>query len=460
MNKESLRSPIDQSVVAELPYDEEGIVLEKISNAKKAQASWSQVSFNDRLNYLKKFNQIFLSKREFIGERLTLQMGRPIQFSPKEVDSAIGRSEKMLELLSKQSFQLNVEKENGVEKFMDRVPLGTCLIFGAWNYPLLTVINSIIPALLCGNTVLLKHSTQTLLCGVDLEEAFKEAGLPEGVFQLLNTTYSQTPSLLQNPDINYVVYTGSVAGGRLFSSSRGEKFMNLGLELGGKDPAYVMGDADITNAAANLADGAFFNSGQSCCGVERIYVHDSCYDNFLEALVQESKNLKVGDPREPDTYMGPLAKESGVQHVLKQVDLALKAGAKPLLEDSGKSIHLEGQYLRPEIYCHVNHEMDLMKEETFGPVVGVMKVSSDEEALHLMNDSQYGLTASLWGKDKERIIRLGKKIETGTVMMNRCDYVDPALAWTGVKDTGIGFALSELSINVFTRPKSYLLMGP
>ena len=335
--------------------------------------------------------------------------------------------------------------------------MGVSFVIAPWNYPYLTSVNSIIPSLAAGNSVILKHSAQTPLCAEQLYESAKKT-LPKNIFNYLHMDHKDSLKVVSDKRTAFVSFTGSVKAGYEVQKATNNKFISIALELGGKDPAYVRHDADIEKTVENLVDGSFFNSGQSCCGVERIYVHEHCYDDFLNLLVSETKKLKVGDPRDKDTYLGPMAKQSGLQHVLGQVDLAMKNGAKPLIEAENISLHVKEQYLRPEVFVNVNHEMDLMKEETFGPVVGVMKVSSDEEALKLMNDSQYGLTASLWTKDKERAIHLGQQIETGTVMMNRCDYVDPELAWTGVKETGIGFALSELAINVFTKPKSFLLM--
>jgi len=310
--------------------------------------------------------------------------------------------------------------------------------------------------------VILKHSAQTPLCAERFFEAFQYAGLPEHVFQFLHLSHDATAGLIQDDRINFVAFTGSVAGGHSVQQSASNRFIGVGLELGGKDPAYVRQDADVKFAAENLADGAFFNSGQSCCGIERIYVHESVYDNFVEQLVSEVKKLKLGDPLDKKTTLGPVVKSSVAQFVKAQVDEAISQGAKNLLSDSSASVILRESggssvYLSPSILADVNHTMRVMTEESFGPVVGIMKVKDDREAIQLMNDSEYGLTASIWTNDENAAIKIGEQVEAGTWFMNRCDYLDPALVWTGVKNSGRGCALSVLGYQQFVQPKSYHL---
>lgn len=444
-----VHSPIDDAVVFERPAAHPWEVQKAVETAKIAQMKWAALPLEERLDFLTKFTDAMVEKTPEIARELTIMMGRPISQSPGEMRGFAERARKMIELAPRGLASIEV----GEGRRIDRTPQGLVFVVAAWNYPYLIAVNSVVPALAAGNAVILKHSSQTMACAERFAQAFEAVGLPEGVFQVLHLTHQATEELVASGQCDVVSFTGSVEGGRAIHKAASGTFTPTGLELGGKDPAYVRADADIEFAAENLADGAFFNSGQSCCGIERIYVHRSRFDEFIDLLVDYTRRLKLGNPLEADTTMGPLVRAKAADYVRQQRKEAEEMGAQALLKrELG-----EGAYLPPEIYIDVHHGMSLMTEETFGPVVGVMAVESDEEALLLMNDSRYGLTASIWTEDMHKADRLARHIHTGTVFANRCDYLDPSLAWTGVKDSGRGCTLSVLGYEQLTRPKSFHL---
>jgi len=350
---------------------------------------------------------------------------------------------------------LVVEQSGNFERRIEREPHGVVLVIAPWNYPYLTAINTVVPALIAGNAVVLKHATQTLLVGERMARAFHAAGVPADVFANVFLDHATTSALIAARSFGFVNFTGSVAGGRAIEQAAAGTFTALGLELGGKDPGYVMEDADLDTAVDVLMDAAMYNSGQCCCGIERIYVHASLYDAFVEKAVALVRGYKLGNPLDPDTTIGPMANRRFADEVRAQISEAVAGGAvahvATMAEDDG------GTYLTPQVLTGVSHAMRVMRDESFGPVVGIMKVASDAEAIALMNDSPYGLTASLWTADASRAAAIGAQIETGTIFMNRADYLDPALCWTGCKDTGRGGALSVIGYHNLTRPKSYHL---
>ncbi|WP_312860802.1 aldehyde dehydrogenase family protein [Neoaquamicrobium sediminum] len=330
------------------------------------------------------------------------------------------------------------------------------VVLAPWNYPFLTAVNAVIPALAAGNVVVLKHSDQTPLAAERMYEAFRAAGLPEGVFQYLHMNHEQVGRTIADPRVAYVCFTGSVTGGRAVQRALSGTFTSSGLELGGKDPAYIREDADIEHAVANIADGIFFNSGQSCCGIERVYVHERHFGHVVDGLVAFAEQLKLGDPRDATSTLGPMVKASAANAVRNQVDNAVRQGARALINPQWFAADKnDTAYLAPQILIDCDHSMEIMNEETFGPVAGVMPVGSDDEAVRLMNDSRYGLTASIWTHDRNAARAVGMRLETGTVFMNRCDYLDPDLAWTGVKESGRGATLSRFGFDYLTRPKSF-----
>eukprot|EP01136_Pigoraptor_vietnamica_P043456 Opistho-1_new@18884 len=449
-------TPIDNSVFVtrKLATDEE--VAQTLQRARDAHKKWRDVPLKERMAYCTRFVDAFVKRKDEIAKELTMQMGRPISQTPGEVNGLAERARYMISIAEKALADVQVGEKDGFVRFIRKDPLGVVLVIGAWNYPYLIAVNSIIPAILAGNAVVLKQAAQTPLCAERFKQAFDDAGFPEGVFQFLHMSHATTEKAILNPNVDFVNFTGSVDAGHQIQSVAAKRFIGIGLELGGKDPAYVRADANLEHAVENLVDGSFFNSGQCCCAIERIYVHKDIYDVFVEKFVELTKKYKLGNPLDPETNLGPCVKTSAAEFVRKQINDAVAAGAKALIDPSHFPANKEGTpYLAPQVLVDVNHKMSVMWDESFGPVIGIMKVESDEEAIKLMNDSEFGLTASIWTTDTAAAIAIGDRIETGTWYANRCDYLDPALAWTGVKDSGRGCTLSVLGFDQLTRPKSF-----
>ncbi len=451
-------SPVDGKVYVECAQHGPQDIDQTLDKAKKAQKEWKFVSLTERKSYIEKFINAFVEDTERISTELAWQMGRPIRYGVNEVNGTKERTLGMFDLAQKSLADIFVGEKEGFNRFIRHEPLGTVFVVPAWNYPYLIAVNSIVPGLLAGNAIVLKHSAQTPLVAERFADAFKKAGLPEGLFQFLHLNHESTAQVIRDPRVDFVAFTGSVGGGHNIQKVVAERFVGVGLELGGKDPAYVAADANLKFSVENLVDGSFYNSGQSCCGIERIYVHETLYDDFIEQFAELTKQYKLGNPLDSETTLGPVAKKSGADLVRNHIDAAVKAGAKALIDPAlFPETQLGTNYLAPQVLVNVNHTMDVMVEESFGPVVGIMKVKSDEEALELMNDSPYGLTASIWTQDEDRALELGDRVDTGTLFMNRCDYLDPYLPWVGVKDTGRGCTLSQLGYEHLTRPKSFHL---
>jgi acyl-CoA reductase-like NAD-dependent aldehyde dehydrogenase len=450
-------TPVDGSVYVERAFANDDEIEKALAMAAGAQRGWKNTPVSQRAAICKKTVQYFLSHADEIAEELTWQMGRPIRYAPFEISRGFQeRANYMIGIAEQSLADIEIEKSASFHRFIRREPLGTVLVLAPWNYPYLTSVNAVIPAIMAGNPVILKHAQQTPLCAERYAAAFKEAGLPEGVFQFLHLTHSHVAAIIGNARIAHVAFTGSVEGGFAVQWALSKRFIAAGLELGGKDPAYVRPDANLGYTIENLVDGAYFNSGQSCCGVERIYVHESLFDSFVEGFAALTKQYKLGSPLDPETTLGPLVKISAADFAKSHIQEALAQGAKALIDPAHFSAQKDGApYMAPQVLIDVNHSMQVMTEETFGPVVGIMKVKNDGEAIRLMNDSRYGLTASVWTQDAGAALRLGAQIETGTCFMNRCDYLDPALAWTGVKDSGRGCTLSVVGYESLTRPKSF-----
>jgi len=383
-------------------------------------------------------------------------MGRPISQCGGEMNGFEERARYMIDKSEQALENIVSKKDNEFDNFITKDPLGTIFIIAPWNYPYNTSVNSVVPSLLSGNTVILKHSSQTPLCAEQLFKAAKLSGLPTGVFQFLHLDHQSTSKIISDERIDHVLFTGSVTGGRQVKKAIGERFINVGLELGGKDPAYVRKDCNLQHAIENLADGSFYNSGQSCCGIERIYVDSEVYDDFVEGIKFVTEKYILDDPLKKETNLGPVVKLSAAQSIRSQIKEAISNGAKDIIRKTNFKISEETNcYVGPSILIDVDHNMQFMMEETFGPTVGIMKVNNEDEAAQLMNDSPYGLTACIWTSDKEFAEKFGPRINTGTFFMNRCDYLDPGLAWTGVKNTGTGVTLSVLGFDHVTRVKSY-----
>lgn len=448
-------SPIDGSVLATREAMHLDDAKNAISKATTAQRNWKMRSLSDRVAIVRKAVQLLGEMNDEIVPELAWQMGRPVRYGG-EFGGVLERSDRMAELAADALSPIIVEQSEQFERYINREPHGLVLVIAPWNYPYMTAINTVAPALIAGNAVMLKHATQTMLVGERLQSAFTNAGLPEGVFQNMFLDHDTTSTLIAENAFQFVNFTGSVQAGRKIESAAAGTFTGIGLELGGKDPGYVMDDANMDVAVETLIDGAMFNSGQCCCGIERIYVVESRFDEFVEKSVDIVSKYTLGNPLEEDTTLGPMAQIRFAEHVRSQTNEACEQGAKRLI-NSALFPADSGAYLMPQILVDVNHSMRVMNEESFGPVVGIMKVKNDEEAVRLMNDSVYGLTASLWTVDTERAARLGDSIDTGTVFMNRCDYLDPSLCWTGCKDTGRGGGLSVIGYHNLTRPKSFHL---
>lgn len=449
-------TPIDNSVYVEREYASSQEIENTLMKSKKSFQKWKQISLNERKIILTKFVRSFLANNQEIEEELCRQIGRPISQCGGEMRGFEERALYMIEKSDQALENITSKKNNEFNNYISKDPLGTILIIAPWNYPYNTSVNSIVPSLLAGNCVILKHSSQTPLCAEQLYKAAKTTGLPEGVFQFLHLDHQSTSKIIADNRIDHVLFTGSVSGGRQVKRAIGERFINAGLELGGKDPAYVRKDCNLSHTIENLTDGVLYNSGQSCCGIERIYVDGAVYDDFVEGIKNITENYILDNPLKKNTNLGPVVRLSAAQSIREQIEDAVSNGAKDIISKDNFKISEEGNcYVSPSVLIDVNHSMKFMMEETFGPSVGIMKVSNEDEAIRLMNDSPYGLTASIWTSDKEFAESFGPKINTGTFFMNRCDYLDPGLAWTGVKNTGTGVTLSVLGFDHVTRAKSY-----
>ncbi|MER8712835.1 aldehyde dehydrogenase family protein [Mesorhizobium sp. M0189] len=452
-----IKSPIDGSIYAERPLATDQAIGAAVERAKAAQEKWAQTPVVERGKYMLAMLEALVAMSDEIVPEIAWQMGRPVRYGGEfgGVKERVSYMVEIAEAALKPVMASN--PKHGFRRYVKKVPLGVVMVIAPWNYPYLTAVNTIVPALMAGSAVILKHAAQTLLVGERFQQAFDRAGLPKGLFQNLVLNHAQTERLLGSGKIDHVNFTGSVAGGRAIEKAAAGTFMTLGLELGGKDPAYVLPDAKMDHAVANLVDGAFFNSGQCCCGIERVYVHEKVYDEFVEGFIAETRNYVVGNPLDQATTMGPMAQARFADLIREQKAEALRKGAKAHIDMKVANDRQGSPYLAPEVLTQVDHQMSVMREESFGPIVGIMKVRHDEEAIALMNDSPYGLTASIWTRDTDHAAAIGDRVETGTVFMNRCDYLDPALVWTGVKDTGKGAALSAIGYDNLTRPKSYHL---
>lgn len=451
-------SPVDGRVYVEREIAGERVIAAALERATAAAPGWRATPVDERVALLGRAVDAFVARGQEIAAEITWQMGRPISQTPGEVRGFEERARYMLEAAPAALADRRPAEKPGFTRFIRREPLGLVFVIAPWNYPYLTAVNAVIPALAAGNAVLLKHSAQTPLCAERFHGAFAAAGLPEGVFQYLHLGHEDALKLVASGAAGLVAFTGSVAGGRAVQRAAGEAWVATNLELGGKDPAYVRHDADLAQAVEGLVDGACFNAGQSCCGIERIYVDERVHDEFVAGYVDLAARYVLDDPTEPTTTLGPMVRPAAADFARGQVADAVAQGAKALIDPTLFERERSGSaYMAPQALVEVSHAMRVMREESFAPIVGIMKVKGDEEALGLMNDSSFGLTASVWTQDEEAALRIGDRLETGTCFMNRCDYLDPALAWVGVKDSGRGCALSSLAYGHLTRPKSFHL---
>lgn len=447
-------SPVDGQIYVTRELADANCIQGALTQAVAAQGAWQRLPLSEKLSICQHAVALLSANKAALGEEICWMMGRPIRYASKEIDGLAERATHMMSLAEEALSDIVLPHKSGVERMIKKVPLGVSLVIAPWNYPYLTAINALVPALLSGNCVLLKHSAQTPLCSERLVAAFQEAGLPKGVLQYLHMSHRDTLALIN--EVDHVAFTGSVSAGAQVEQAAVGRFIPVGLELGGKDAAYICEDADIAQAVASVIDGAYFNSGQSCCGIERIYVHASRFDDVVEAAVAQVRKYTLGRPDEQATTLGPMVRAGAADWVRAHIQDALSKGAQAHIDEREFAASEVGSpYLAPQLLTEVDHSMRVMSEESFGPVVGICAVESDEMAVRMINDSQFGLTSAIYSRDCDRAQALGAQIETGTVFVNRCDYLDPGLAWTGVKQSGRGCTLSRLGFDAVTRPKSF-----
>ena len=452
-------TPVDGSVYLRRATADGAEIESTLDRAAAAAGGWAATTVDERVAVVERMVRWMVDQADDIGTELAWQMGRPVAFAAGEIGRGFQeRARHMAALAPDALADRDTGSDATTQRFLRRHPLGVVAVLAPWNYPFLCSVNTIVPAILAGNAVVLKTASQTPQVAERYAQAFAAAGLPDGVFQYLHLDHADVPGLIADERIGFVAFTGSVDVGHVVQRAAGERFIATGLELGGKDPAYVRPDADLADAVEQLVDGSFFNSGQSCCGIERIYVHRDVYDPFVDAFVETTRRYVLGNPLDPATTLGPMVRAGAAAEVRGQLADAIARGARALVGAPDFERDAPGTpYLAPHVLVDVDHSMSVMTQETFGPVVGIMPVAGDDEALQLMNDSRYGLTASVWTADADAAVSLGSRIATGTCYMNRCDYVDPALAWTGVKDSGRGVSLSPHGFDAVTRLQSFHL---
>ena len=449
----NLVNPATEEVFRTLEPTSEAGLESIVSRMRAAQALWRDVPVQHRVETCRQFISAFRSMKEAVALDITRQMGKPIGQSRREVDTMLDRAETMMRLAPSSLQDDVLPAKEGFRRFIRHEPLGIVLDIPAWNYPLLIAVNVIVPALLAGDAVLIKHARLTPLCGDAFVEAFRKTGLPQDLVASIHVSHAEIRKLIEARAVDFISFTGSVEGGRQVYQEASKQLLDMGLELGGKDPAFVREDANFMFAVENLVDGSFYNAGQSCCAVERIYVMRPIFSKFVEAYVAEVEKYKVGSPEDESTTVGPLAQRKTVEFMEFQVGQAVARGAKVLT--GGHRLPRPGHYFQPTVLVDVDHSMSVMMEESFGPVIGIMPVDSDEEGVRLMNDSPYGLTASIWTENMAQGEILAHRTAAGTVYVNRCDYLDPELSWVGIKDSGHGCTLSHLGFLYLTRPKSF-----
>lgn len=454
-NKElQVINPFTEETVFSLPLMPASEVDALVGRAREAYRGWRETSIAERVALVHRFIEVFGAMRDDVAAEITAQMGKPLQQARNEVNGLIERATYMASIAESALADEILPDKPGFQRYIRHEPLGVIFDIAAWNYPLLIAVNVVVPAVLTGNAVLIKHSSKTPLCAQAFEDAFRKAGAPENLVQAVIADHATTEAIVQHPGVDHVAFTGSVQGGREVNRSAADRFIDVGLELGGKDPAYVCADADFHWAVDNCVDGAFYNAGQSCCAVERIYVERSIYDAFVEAFVAKTREYVLGDPMEAATSIGPLASRTAPAFLKAQVQAAVQSGGKLVLSPAEFAVPSQGWFCAPYVVADAPQTSELMQEESFGPVIGILPVDGDAQAIEYMNDSDYGLTASIWTADADRARRIGAQVDTGTFFMNRCDYLDPALPWCGVKDTGRGATLSRHGLLHLTRLKS------
>lgn len=454
-----IRNPADGSVLAEVQDDDAKSISDKYRRARAAQLAWSAEPLNERLSAIQRFRDAIVANKDELALTLTREMGKPITQSKNELGAMPGRLDFFLNgtagVLADE--RVRGREEGGVDEIIAHEPLGVIANISAWNYPWFVGSNVYVPALLTGNTVLYKPSEFATMTGLAMARLLHEAGIPEDVFVPVIGARAAGEALLEQK-VDGVFFTGSHETGRAIASRLGPRMLRLQLELGGKDPTYVCEDVDVKAAAESLADGAMYNAGQSCCSVERIYVHEAIADAFETAFVEVVRGFRLGDPEDPDTYIGPLAREAQLSVLSAQIDDAIKKGGRVLI--GGGRASRPGPFFQPTVVSRCHNGMRLMREESFGPVIGICRVSGDEEAIERMNDTDYGLTAGVYTPDQTRAVNILSRVDAGTVYWNCCDRVSPRLPWTGRRQSGMGSTLSTHGIRTFLRPKAWHLRAP
>ncbi len=454
MERLHVDDPATGATAYQVPLATADEAFDCLHRAARAAKEFAATTIDARVLLCERFISVFEQSTEAVALDITWQMGKPICEARAEVATTIERVRAAIEIAPRALSAERPAARGGIERVIEHVPLGVVLDIAAWNYPLLTAVNVVVPAVLAGNAVILKHSSRTPLCAGHFADAFARAGAPDHLVNALVADHAVTAELIRQPEIGYVAFTGSVAGGRAVSEAARGRFIDIGLELGGKDPAYVRADADVEAAAQAIADGAFYNAGQSCCAVERIYVDRKIHDRFVASIIEEARRRPPADPKLEECRLGAIAQPGQTEFLEHQVEDAVAKGARVELGGSAATVGGVGRYFECTVLTGVTHDMDLMMEETFGPVAPIAVVDGDEEAIERMNDSRYGLTASVWTRDMEAAHRLASRIEAGTVFLNRCDYVDPYLPWAGWKDSGVGMTLSHHGLLRLTRTRA------
>ena len=454
MNKLAIHNPATGTLIAELPADDAASVAAKAAQARKAQAGWAAEPVAARKACITRFRAGIVAELDALAAIMTRETGKPIKMSRNELNGLLGRIDFFLAELDTATATQTVFADGGMTEQIEHTSLGVVANISAWNYPWFVGGNVFIPALLTGNAVLYKPSEYAAMTGQAIARLLHAAGVPQDVFVLLIGGGAVGAALMEQP-VDGLFFTGSYATGAKIAQSIGPRMVKLQLELGGKDPTYVCEDANPQTAAESLADGAMYNTGQSCCSVERIYVHEKIYDAFVAAFVDTVKTFKTGDPMSEDTYIGAITRAPQLEVLDAQVADAKAKGATLLA--GGKRGAGPGTWYEPTVFSNVNHSMELMREESFGPIIGIQKVSGDAEAVKLMNDTRYGLTAGVFTPDEARAKTLLAQVNAGSVYWNCCDRVSPRLPWSGYGDSGVGLTLSTYGIQTFTRPKAWHL---
>ena len=454
MATHTVDNPFTGITACSVEIADQATIDKTLDRARVAAGALRALPVEERVALCDRALTAFEAKADAIAQDITAQMGKPLAQARGEVKGTAGRWRHMMEIAKESLADIVLPPKDGFERRIVKEPLGVVLDLPAWNYPLLTAVNAVIPAVLAGNAVVVKHSPRTPLCAEHFARAFAAAGGPEGAVQAIFVDYETTERMVGDSRIDCVLFTGSVLGGHRIQAAAKDRFLHVGLELGGNDPAYVAEDADLTNTVENVVDGAIYNAGQSCCAVERVYVHRSLYEKFLAAAEPLVRAYVLGDPGNDATTLGCIAQPWHPKELDAMIADAKAKGAKVVVGGASTTVEGRGRFFPATLLRDVPQDAALMQNEAFGPILAVAPVDSDDEALARMNDSRLGLTASVWTKDRDRAARLARALDFGTVYMNRCDSLDPALPWTGVKDSGRGVTLSALGFDSLTRPKA------